>query len=80
LLESALFGARFIRHFGVVNRNELAHLRELVLGLLQSGPYLDNRHQPAVLSAQLRELTRVAETAWVGERPLDFLGAGEGGR
>jgi hypothetical protein len=33
-----------------------------------------------VLSAQLRELIGVAETARIGERPLDFFGAGEGGR
>ena len=33
-----------------------------------------------MLSAQLRELACVAETPWVGERPLDLFGAGESGR
>jgi hypothetical protein len=47
---------------------------------VKSGGHLDDRHQPAVLSAQLRELIGVAETARIGERPLDFFGAGEGGR
>jgi hypothetical protein len=30
--------------------------------------------------AELRELTRVAECGRIGERPLDFRRAGEGGR
>jgi len=47
---------------------------------LQAGRHLDHRRQPAVLSTQLRELIGVAKRAWVGERPLDFFGAGEGGR
>jgi hypothetical protein len=33
-----------------------------------------------VLSAELRELIGVAESGGIGERPLDFVGAGEGGR
>jgi hypothetical protein len=32
-----------------------------------------------VFPAELRELLGVAESGWVGERPLDFVGAGEGG-
>jgi hypothetical protein len=33
-----------------------------------------------VLSTQLREPIGVPKAAWVGERALDFFGAGEGGR
>ena len=55
------FGARFGGHLGVVNRNELAHLRELVFVFLQLGRQLDDRIEPAVLPAELRELSRIAE-------------------
>ena len=43
-------------HLGVVNRNELARLRELVLEFLAVGRQLDDRLEPAVLPAELREL------------------------
>jgi hypothetical protein len=33
-----------------------------------------------VFPSKLRELARVAERSGIGERPLDFFGAGEGGR
>jgi hypothetical protein len=79
-LETPELRARFGGHLGVVNGNELAHLRELVFGPVKSGGHLDDRHQPAVLSPQLRELIGVAECAWIGERALDLFGACEGGR
>ena len=60
--------------------NELAHLRELVFVLLQLGRHLDDRHQSAVLPAELGEFPGIAEPGRVGERPLDFLGASERGR
>jgi hypothetical protein len=41
---------------------------------------LDHRRQPAVLPAELRELFRVTKPGRIGERPLDLVGAGEGGR
>jgi hypothetical protein len=33
-----------------------------------------------MLASELRELAGVAERCRIGERPLDFVGAGEGGR
>jgi hypothetical protein len=33
-----------------------------------------------VFPAELGEFLRVAESGGIGERPLDFVGAGEGGR
>jgi hypothetical protein len=71
---------RFGGHVGVVNGNELAHLRELVFVLLQLGRSLDDRRQAAVLSTELRELRCVTESSRICERPLDFVGAGECGR
>jgi hypothetical protein len=44
------------------------------------GRHGDHRLKPGVLPAQLRELLGVAERGRVGESPLDFVGAGEGGR
>jgi hypothetical protein len=44
------------------------------------GGELDHRQEPAVLTPQLRELRGVADARWIGERPLDFLGARQGGR
>jgi hypothetical protein len=42
--------------------------------------HLDHRRQPAVFPSELRELLGVAETGGIGECPLDFVSAGEGGR
>jgi hypothetical protein len=53
LLESAHFGARFLRHFRVINGNELARLRELVIQSIESGRQLRDRSQPCVFSSQL---------------------------
>jgi len=41
---------------------------------------LDHRKKPAVLTAELRELRRIADARWISERPLDLLGARQGGR
>jgi hypothetical protein len=71
-------------HFGgelrVINGNELARLRELVLGFTELGRKLDDRKKPAVLTTKLRELGGVADARWVSERPLDLLGARQSGR
>ena len=79
-LETRQLGARFGGHLGVVNGNELAHLHELVFAFLQLGRHFDHRHQPAVLSAELREFSRIAEPARVGERSFDFVSPSERGR
>jgi hypothetical protein len=44
------------------------------------GRHGDHRLKPGVVPTKLRELLSVAERGRVGERPLDFVGAGEGGR
>jgi hypothetical protein len=77
-LEAALFGARFGGHFGVVNRNELAHLHELVLESVELSRHLYHRHEAAVFPAELREFTRILDSGRVCEGPLDFFSAGEG--
>jgi hypothetical protein len=33
-----------------------------------------------MLAPELGELTGILEAGWIGEGPLDFLGASEGGR
>jgi hypothetical protein len=44
------------------------------------GRHRDHRLEPGVIPTELRELFCVAERGRVGECPLDFVGAGEGGR
>lgn len=73
-------GARLGGELRVVNRNELARLRELVLYFAQLGRELDHRKKPAVLTAELRELRGIPDARWVSERPFDLLGARQGGR
>jgi hypothetical protein len=79
-LEARLLGARLGGHLGVVNGNELAHVRELVFTLLEFGRQLDDGGEAAVLPAELRELLWVAKSGRVSERALDFVGARERGR
>ena len=67
-------------HVGVVNGNELAGIRELVFRPVQLSRHRDDRREPAVFPSELRELFCVAERGRVGECPLDFVSAGEGGR
>jgi hypothetical protein len=50
-LEASDFGARFGGQLGVVNGNELARLRELVLLLSKTGSQLDERSQPPMFAA-----------------------------
>ena len=73
-----LFGARLGGHLGVVNGNELAHLRELVLGSCELGRHLDHRLKPAVLPAELRELFRVAERGRDWRAPARLRRRGRG--
>src|ERR687888_243317 len=70
-----LFGARLTCQLGVVNENELANLRELVLVLPQPGRRLHHRRQAAVFSPKLGESLRVAMRAGIRECPLDLVGA-----
>jgi hypothetical protein len=54
-LEARHFLARFGRHLGVVNGNELAGVRELVFFLLETRRQLDQRRQSSVFTPKLGE-------------------------
>src|SRR6185437_14913904 len=77
--EPILFRARFRGKLGVVNENELARLRELVLGFPKLGGQLLYRCEAAVLPSQLRKLPGVAPTGCGGELLLDLVESGERG-
>lgn len=72
LLEAAQLGARLLGELGVVNENELTHLRELVFVFVEAAGQLDDASETSVLSAELRQLVRVAKRCWIGESPLDL--------
>jgi hypothetical protein len=78
--QSRDFDARLGGHFGVIDQDELAGLDEFILHLLQGRGRLDDRHEAAVLAAQLSELLRIAKRIRVRKRPFDLAGAGESGR
>jgi hypothetical protein len=65
--------ARFGRQLGVINRNELARLRELVLLLPKTGGQLYERSKPAMLAAQLGQFLSVPERFRCRQRALDFV-------
>jgi hypothetical protein len=44
------------------------------------GRHLDDRHQPPVFPAELRELMLITKSGRVRERPLDLFGSSESGR
>ena len=78
-LEAPDFGPRLGGHLGVVERNELARLRELVFGAFEPRAHLDDRRQPPMFTPQLGKLAGVQRSR-VGERILDLFRAGESGR
>jgi hypothetical protein len=71
-LETLLLGARFRGHVRVVSKNELADIRELVLGLLQPVGHLDDRREALLLSAERREQSGVANGLGVEQIAFDF--------
>src|SRR6185503_14326345 len=75
--QSRLFRARLGGQIRVVNENELAYLRELVLEFSESGGRLGNRGEPPVLSPELGQPLSIAERGRIGECSLDLVGAGE---
>ncbi len=72
LLEPRLAG-----EIGVVNENELARLRELVLGFREFRRQLPNGSETAVLASELRQARAIAHHRGVGELLLDVLGPRE---
>jgi hypothetical protein len=62
-----LLGARLLGELGVVNENELAGLRELVLELSEPGRGLRDLGEPPVLSPELRQPVGVAKRLRVRE-------------
>ena len=78
--EAGKLGASFGGHLGIIDGNELAHLRKLAFRFLKSSRRFDDRRESAVLSTKVGVLIRVAKAGRVGERPLYLVSAGEGGR
>jgi hypothetical protein len=74
-----LFRVRLGGELGIVNENELARLRELVLESLKLGRQLHYRSQPPVLASQLSESRRLSPVRGRGELALDLLEPGERG-
>jgi hypothetical protein len=70
------FGARFVGHFRVINRNELACLRELVLESLELSGHFDERAKVAVLATQRGHALGVLYGLRIGKLALDLGGAG----
>jgi hypothetical protein len=62
-------------HLGVINGNELVHVRELVFVFLKKGSHFDERCQVAVLSSQRGHPLGVLYGPGIGELPLDLTGA-----
>jgi hypothetical protein len=62
-------------HLGVVNGNELACLRELVLEFSESVGEFDNGAEPLVLSPQGGQPPRILGGRRIGEFAFDFGGA-----
>jgi hypothetical protein len=72
-LEPELLGACFLGHLRVVNGNELAHLRELVLVLPELAGLFDDGAQALVLATEAREELRVTERSRVEQLVLELL-------
>jgi hypothetical protein len=75
--EPPLLGARLGRHLRIVNANELACLRKLVIVLPEQCTALDDLHQPLVLAAQRCHQPGVAKRLRVEQVPLDHRRASE---
>jgi hypothetical protein len=65
-------------HFGVVNGNELARLRELVFIFADAVGQLDDRTQSLMLTSQRGELARILRGRRVRQFALDFGSARDG--
>jgi hypothetical protein len=72
-LEAFYFGACFRRELEVINGNELARLRELILLLVKPSSQLDERGEPPVFAAELGQRLGVPECFRCRERALDFV-------
>jgi hypothetical protein len=71
-LHARHFGARLGRQLGVVNDNELARLRELVIEFLQTLCERDDGRQSLVLSSERCQEPRIAEGSWIEQLPFDL--------
>jgi hypothetical protein len=71
-LQPVLLSACFRGHLGIINANELAHLRELVLIPLEAGRHFLDRGEPAMLPSQLREPARISRGRRIGQLALDL--------
>jgi hypothetical protein len=67
-----------VGHFRVIERNELAHLRELVIVLLEEQTHLDYRGEMSQLASQRGHALGVLHRFWIGELPLDLAGPFDG--
>ncbi|GAC1516525.1 MAG: hypothetical protein NVS1B4_11940 [Gemmatimonadaceae bacterium] len=70
--QSQNFRARLRRYLGVIDENELARLRELVLDLFPHSTQLDNSGEPPVLTPQVGESMGIPRSAGLGELALDL--------
>jgi hypothetical protein len=77
LLGAFDLGARFGGHFGVVNDNELARLRELVIKFFQALGQRDDLTESLVLSSERCEQPTIADCLRIGELALDISRARE---
>jgi len=66
------FGTRFGCQLGVVNENELARLRELVIEFLQPLRQRDDGRESLVLSPERCEKTRIANCLRIEQLPFDL--------
>jgi hypothetical protein len=64
-------------HLGVVNADELADLRELVIVLVERCSPFDHLHEPLMLAAQRRHEPGIAKRFRVEQLPFDFRRAGD---
>jgi hypothetical protein len=71
-LQTRLLGPSLLGELGVVNKNELAHLRELVFTLAELGRQLDDGSEAAVFSAELGQTMRLAQRGRISETLLDL--------
>jgi hypothetical protein len=71
-LDARHFGARLGRQLGVVNDNELARLRELVIEFVQPLCQCDDGRESLVLSPERCEQTRIAEGPRIEQLPFDL--------
>jgi len=70
-------GLRLGGHFGIVNADELADFRELVIVLVERVGLFDHLHEPLVLATQRRHEPGIAECLRVEQLPFDFRRAGD---